>query len=492
MCARTILSALARRAYRRPVDRRRRAHPHEFLRRRTRQRRLRRRHRVGASSEFSSARTSCSASSSTPKGRRPDTTYRVTDLELASRLSFFLWSSIPDDELLDLAARGGLRDPAVLERQVRRMLARRSGDVAHRRTSRRSGCSFAICAASCRIPTLFPEFDENLREAFRQETELFVRSQMRDDRSVGELLSADYTFVNERLARHYGIPDVYGSRFRRVPLTDGERGGLLGQGSLLTITSYPESHVARAARKVAAREHPGRAAAAAAARCAGAARQERRAASGSPCVRGSRSTAATRRAPPVTRRWTRSGLRSSTSTRSANGGRSTKRRPPIDASGALPGGETFQGLEGLAVAAPRPPRTVRRDGGRTAARLLARPRRRVLRSSDATPDRSRCERRRLSLVVDHPGDRQERAVSDAKSRIMIITTKAVPRRTILRGLGASLALPLLDSMVPALTAASQTPATPSSASASSTCPTAWSCRRGLRRRKAPDSNSCRR
>ena len=162
----------------------------------------------------------------------------ISDVELASRLSFFLWSSIPDDQLLDAAAGGELRDPAVLERQVRRMLADSR--------ARALVDGFAMQWLGLRrlqsvvpAPDLFPDFDDNLREAFEQETRLFVGSQLQEDRSVLDLLRADYTFANERLARHYGIPNVYGSRFRKVTFDDGIRGGLLGQGSILTATSYP-------------------------------------------------------------------------------------------------------------------------------------------------------------------------------------------------------------------------------------------------------------
>ena len=171
-----------------------------------------------------------------PVGAAPGSPYRLSDVELASRLSFFLWSSIPDDELLDVAGAGRLRDPAVLERQVRRMLADERSRVL-------VGSFAAQWLHLRRMRTVtpdvlaFPGFDENLRAALVRETELFVASQIREDRSVVELLTADYTFVNERLARHYGIPGVYGSRFRRVPLGDGARRGLLGHGSILTVTS---------------------------------------------------------------------------------------------------------------------------------------------------------------------------------------------------------------------------------------------------------------
>jgi mono/diheme cytochrome c family protein len=168
----------------------------------------------------------------------PGAPHRVTDLELASRLSFFLWSSIPDDELLNMASQGKLKDPAVLDQQVRRMLADRRSDALVR--------NFAGQWLYLRnLPNSkpdgheFPNFDDNLRQAFRRETELFFESIMRENRSIVDLLTANYTFVNERLARHYGIPNVYGSRFRRVTLTDQTRMGLLGQGSILTVTSYP-------------------------------------------------------------------------------------------------------------------------------------------------------------------------------------------------------------------------------------------------------------
>jgi mono/diheme cytochrome c family protein len=167
----------------------------------------------------------------------PDTAAPVSDVELASRLSFFLWSSIPDDELLDVASRAKLRDPAVLEQQVRRMLVDERSQAL---VDNFAGQWLYVrnLAATRPDPRLFPDFDEGLRQAFRRETELFFESILREDRSVLGLLNADYTFVNERLARHYGIPNVYGSHFRRVTLRDENRRGLLGQGSILTLTSY--------------------------------------------------------------------------------------------------------------------------------------------------------------------------------------------------------------------------------------------------------------
>ena len=167
----------------------------------------------------------------------PGTPYRVSDLELASRLSFFLWSSIPDDALLDAAIAGDLRDPALLDAQVRRMLAD-DRSCALVNNFAEQWLYLRDVEAKEPDPGFFPGFDENLRRAFQRETQLFVDSVLRDDRSVLELLTADYTFVNERLAKHYGIPHVYGSHFRRVSLADTERRGLIGQGGILTLTSY--------------------------------------------------------------------------------------------------------------------------------------------------------------------------------------------------------------------------------------------------------------
>jgi mono/diheme cytochrome c family protein len=164
--------------------------------------------------------------------------YRLSDLDLASRLSFFLWSSIPDDELRDAAVRGKLQDPIALEQQVRRMLRDpRSKALVDNFATR----WLELSKLSGVVPDteLYPEFDENLRDAMEQETKLFVANQIQNDRGVMELLTANYSFLNERLAKHYGIPNVYGSHFRRVEFTDNKRGGLLGQSSLLTVTSYP-------------------------------------------------------------------------------------------------------------------------------------------------------------------------------------------------------------------------------------------------------------
>jgi hypothetical protein len=162
--------------------------------------------------------------------------YRLSDLELASRLSYFLWSSIPDDELLKVASEGRLKKPEVLEQQVRRMLADAKSDAI---VENFGGQWLQIRNLKNSVPSedLFPEFDDNLRQSLARETELFFENIVREDHNVIDLLTADYTYVNERLAKHYKIPNVYGSQFRRVTITDDARRGLLGQGGILTSTS---------------------------------------------------------------------------------------------------------------------------------------------------------------------------------------------------------------------------------------------------------------
>jgi hypothetical protein len=184
------------------------------------------------------ARRSAKREGGAPREGSTGQAYRVNDIDLASRLSFFLWSSIPDEELLALATKGTLSDRSTLERQVRRML---SDGRAQALVDNFASQWLTIGKLSGVVPDVdaYPEFDENLRDAFRQETRLFLGSQLREDRSVVDLVTANYSFVNERLARHYRIPNVYGSHFRRVTFSDGVRGGLLGQGSILTVTSYP-------------------------------------------------------------------------------------------------------------------------------------------------------------------------------------------------------------------------------------------------------------
>jgi cytochrome c5 len=232
-CARTILSTIARRAYRRPVTDADMAPIMalyaEGRKKGSFERGVEQGLRLVLANPKFLFRTETSPAAGTAK---------VSDIELASRLSFFLWSSIPDDTLLTLASQNRLSQPAVLEQQVKRML---SDPKAHSLIENWASQWLMLRNLKGHVPTPgdFPNFDNELRQAFRTETELFVESIIREDRSVLDLLDADYTFVNERLARHYGIPNIYGSHFRRVTVKQEARRGLLGHGSILTVTSYP-------------------------------------------------------------------------------------------------------------------------------------------------------------------------------------------------------------------------------------------------------------
>jgi mono/diheme cytochrome c family protein len=236
-CAEEILSTLMRRAYRRPIDQGELNGPMAFYR------------KARTEGDFDGGITmALSAVLSNPEflfrvesdpERAPASgVYRVSDLELASRLAFFLWSSIPDDELLDTAVQGKLSQPGELEKQTRRMLAdRRSLNLA----TNFAGQWLRLRNIDAVAPSanVFRDFDDNVRQAFREETELFFDSVRREDRTVLTFIKSDYTFLNERLAKHYEIPGVYGSRFRRVTLApENRRGGLLRQGSVLSVTSY--------------------------------------------------------------------------------------------------------------------------------------------------------------------------------------------------------------------------------------------------------------
>jgi hypothetical protein len=236
VCARRILAALARRAYRRPLSYEERERLIGFYQK----------GRTGgpfeAGIEFALRFMLASPAfvfraEDAPANVRPGTPYRITDYELASRLSFFLWSSIPDEILLNLAADGRLHQPDVIARQVKRMLAdSRSDAFVHNF----AGQWLQLRNLKRIIPNsdIFPDFDDNLRQAFEREAELFFSSIVREDRSALDLMTADYSFLNERLARHYGIPGVYGSNFRRVQLANPERWGLLGKGAVLLVTSH--------------------------------------------------------------------------------------------------------------------------------------------------------------------------------------------------------------------------------------------------------------
>ena len=238
--AQKILTRIARRAYRRPVTAADLERPMQFFREVYKEKA-----RQGFYEGIESALSAILVSpqflfriEKEPANAKPGSAYQLTDLQLASRLSFFLWSSIPDDELLDAAATGKLSEPKELERQVRRMLADpRSTSL----VTNFANQWLYLRNLSSVTPNhrLFPDFDDNLRQAFKRETESFFESVLKEDRPVTDLLKADYTFLNERLARHYGISRVQGSRFRKVALKpDDRRGGLLRHGSILTVTSY--------------------------------------------------------------------------------------------------------------------------------------------------------------------------------------------------------------------------------------------------------------
>ena len=206
-----------------------------------------------------------------PQAVRPGATYRISDLELASRLSFFLWSSIPDDEMLEVAARGRLRDPMVLGQQVKRMLA----DARSEALTTNFAGQWLYLRELASVQTSAQGFDDNLRQAFRRETEMLFSAIVHEDRSVVDLIDADYTFVDERLARHYGIPNVHGSYFRRVTARSGQsaaRAARAGQPADGHVGRHP--HVAGVARQVDSRKHPGHAGAGAAARSRNQSREE--------------------------------------------------------------------------------------------------------------------------------------------------------------------------------------------------------------------------
>jgi len=234
-CARNILSTLARRAYRRPVN----DNDMETLLTFYQQGRNKKTFDQGIESAMRriiSGPEFIFRTETDPPSVAANTPYRISDLELASRLSFFLWSTIPDDQLFAVASQGKLHERAVLEQQVRRMLNDPKSDALISNFAS-EWLQLRNLRGLIPDPNVFPDFDDNLRQAFNRETELLFGSILREDRNVTDLLTADYTFVNERLARHYGISGVYGDRFRKVPVTDDARRGLLGQGSILSLTS---------------------------------------------------------------------------------------------------------------------------------------------------------------------------------------------------------------------------------------------------------------
>jgi len=237
-CAKRIVSTLARRAYRRPVTESDLAGLMSFYDAGRREGSFERGIELATRAVLVSPNFVFRIERD-PVGVAPGSAYRISDIDLASRLSFFLWSSIPDDELLDVASRGQLGKPAILEAQVRRML---SDPRSQALVDNFAGQWLQIRNLRNTTPDKndFPDFDDNLRQAFERELELFFGSIIHEDRSVLDLMTADYTFLNERLAKHYRIPNIYGPDFRRVVLTQDERRGLLGKGGLLLLTSHAD------------------------------------------------------------------------------------------------------------------------------------------------------------------------------------------------------------------------------------------------------------
>ena len=381
--------------------------------------------------------------------------FAVSDLELASRLSFFLWSSIPDQELLTLADGGRLREPGVIEAQVRRMLAdpRAESLVTNFATQ-----WLFVPDIEVKDPDLylFRNYDETLRDAFAREIELFVGSVFAGNSSVLDLLTANHTFINERLAEHYGIRNIVGSHFRRVSLpADSPRAGLLGKGGILTLTSYstrtspvlrgkyvldnllaspppaPPPDVPSLATED---EADG---AALTMREALARHREDPACAG--CHYDMDAIGFALENFDATGRWRDWDWVAGAA---------------IDPASELPDGTPIDGVAGSARLSGPKPRALRSGVHGETVNVCDRTQCPVLRCAGGARHRSRRARRRLRVCIGSHGHRPERAVSDAqrpprRDAVRFITQKAIPRRTFLRGIGASLALPALDAMVPA-------------------------------------------
>ena len=455
-CAQRIIETLMRRAYRRPVADADLARPIEFYRQA--------RADSGFEAGIEMALRALLVSpeflfrvEQNPAEVEPETVYRVSDLQLASRLSFFLWSSIPDDDLLDAAIRGDLSDPALLEKQVRRMLAdKRSESLV---TNFGSQWLYLRNLASI-APDMrrFPDFDDNLRQAFRRETELFFESILREGRSVLDLLDADYTFVNERLAKHYGIPNIYGSRFRRISLdADSKRGGILRHGSILTVTSYPTrtSPVIRGKwildnlLGIPPPPPPGNVPAL----------EDNKVAAGLPI----RARLAAHRDNPACagchQLMDPAGFPLETYD-AVGRWRTAESDEPIDTSGGLPDGSRFHGVEGLQRALLSRPEVF---VGVLTEKLLTYglwPGHRTLRRARRSQRSFAKRKARISAFLRFIMGIASSTPFQMRRSTVILTKTSLPRRTLLRGFGATLALPLLDAMVPAMTAQAATPARP--------------------------------
>ena len=467
-CARKILTTLAARAYRRPVTESDVQTLLGFYQTGPRRRRLRRRHpaRDRAHPRRAELPLPHRTRAGRHRGRHRPIASAIWTSRRGSRSFSGAASPTTSCERRRFAAR--CSDPGMLEQQVQRMLRDpRSKALVDNFASRWLELS--------KIPgvvpdtELYPEFDENLRDAMEQETRLFVGSQVHDNRSVVELLTADYSFLNERLATHYGIPNIYGSHFRRVTFTDGRRGGLLGQASVLTVTSYPNrTSVTMRGRWLLANllgaPPPPPPPDIPALKDAGVEGQPRSLRERMEMHRKNPACASChQRMDPLG--FALENFDALGKWRTVSDG------APIDPSAAFPDGTRFEGVAGLRDAARQPQGRLRPDAQRKAAGLRDRPRPRLSRHARG-PQQSRAMPRRpttpgpsiITGIVKSPPFSMAVASGDAGSQRkgprMIISKKAIPRRTMLRGMGSMLALPLLDSMVPALSALQKTAARP--------------------------------
>ena len=348
--------------------------------------------------------------------RARDGAYALSDSELAARLAFFLWSSIPDDELLELASRNRLSRPAVLEQQVQRMLA---DPKAAALTKNFAGQWLYLRNLAIKFPSTydFPDFDDNLRDSFRRETELLFEHIVRNDLSVLELLTADYTFVDERLAKHYGIPGVYGSEFRKVAVTDPRRQGLLGHGSILLVTSNPNrtSPVNRGVWVL--KNILGR-------RRAGAAAREHSVARGSRRRRRFRLAVGARAHGAAPLETVLRGLPQDHGSHRPRDGEFRRHRPVAhgrqrhaDRYGGQPRRRHVDRRSRRAAGrAAEVRRANRAQRGREALDLRRRPRHRILRPARDSADRARRGAVRVPVFIARDGRRHERRVLDARHR----------------------------------------------------------------------------
>ena len=407
-CARQITENLARRAFRRPVTAEdvNRLMPF-YEAGRAGRRKLRSGNRAGGGGGAGQSRVPLSRDAGIPKGAHlPMREFALTDLELASRLSFFLWNTGPDEELLKLAAAGGLTKPGVLEKQVKRMLAdpKASSLVT---SFAMKWLNLADLDQVQPDPKLFPGFNEQLRRDFSTEAEDFISSILLEDRSVVDLLTANYTFLNDRLARHYGIPGVTGAQFRKVTLAEKERWGLLGKARGAAADFLWRPHLSGVARSVGARQADGHAADASSAghrnRPFAEGRRDSRRRSG----RGSSSTATRRVCRQCHGVIDPTGLplenfdaigQWRTVDREANA--------PIDASTVLPNGVPINGPVELSAQLAAAPRSVRagRDGETDDVR--PQPGAGIFRYAAGSRDRPRGGERQLQVVFHRFGNRQ--------------------------------------------------------------------------------------